>query len=34
MHGRQKESIDNATFFSIGALSVANIAIAVLWQLS
>lgn len=34
MQGRKKESIDNATFFSIGALSVANIAIAVLWQLS
>ena len=32
MSGRKKESIDKAIFFSIGALAVANIAIAVLWK--
>ena len=31
MQGKHKESIEKSTFFSIGALAIANIAIAVLW---
>jgi hypothetical protein len=31
LQGKRKESVEKATFFSIGALAIANIAIAVLW---
>jgi hypothetical protein len=34
MSQRKKESIDKAIYFSIGGLALANVAIAVLWQLA
>jgi hypothetical protein len=34
MSQRKKESIDKAIYFSIGGLALANVAIAVLWQVA